>query len=69
MRPEQPTGNGEGIRHVYELLYAYRFGTINFLELLEQMEAILCSSPSRHPRRDTSLEEAEMPDGDGQVKR
>lgn len=49
------------IEHLYELLYAYRFGTMSFVELVDQMEAILCL-PSAQTRCDAPVEQAEVPD-------
>ena len=38
----EPTGVSDAdYEQMYGLLYAYRFGTINFLELLDKLEAIL----------------------------
>jgi hypothetical protein len=51
------------IEHLYELLYAYRFGTISFVDLVERMEAVLCL-PSAQTRRDAPVARAEMHDDD-----
>jgi hypothetical protein len=38
---EPPAVSDADYEQMYSLLYAYRFGAINFLELLEKFEAIL----------------------------
>jgi len=38
---EPPTVSDADYEQMYSLLYAYRFGAINFLELLDKLEAIL----------------------------
>lgn len=60
---QQQEKQKQTVEHLYELLYAYRFGTINFVELVEQMEAIL-RLPSAQITRDTPLEQAEVPNDD-----
>ena len=39
--PEAKTVSDEDYERMYQLLYAYRFGSISFLELLDMLEAIL----------------------------
>ena len=38
---EPPAVSDADYEQMYSLLYAYRFGAINFLELLDKLEAIL----------------------------
>jgi hypothetical protein len=38
---EPPAVSDADYEQMYSLLYAYRFGVINFLELLDRLEAIL----------------------------
>ncbi len=41
-----PTVSDADYEQMYHLLYAYRFGAISFLELLDKLEAILHINPS-----------------------
>lgn len=50
--PELTTLSDADYEQMYNLLYAYRFGAISFLELLDKFEAILhidASQASRQP--------------------
>jgi hypothetical protein len=42
-----PTVSDADYEQMYHLLYAYRFGAISFLELLDKLEAILRINPSQ----------------------
>ena len=42
-----PTVSDADYEQMYSLLYAYRFGAISFLELLDKLEAILHINPSQ----------------------
>ena len=50
-QPEPPTISDADYEQMYTLLYAYRFGSISFLELLDKIEAILHIHSSQASRQ------------------
>ena len=50
-QPEPPTISDADYEQMYNLLYAYRFGSIGFLELLGKLETILHINSSQASRQ------------------
>jgi hypothetical protein len=48
---EPPTVSDADYEQMYSLLYAYRFGAISFLELLDKLESILHIDSSQVSRQ------------------